>query len=190
MFRHHSSFRMFGVTCGHESEEVGLIHETPDTFSFHLQVGVKYGVLTMAMSCTCCERIITSDYLFHNKVEDPVVLNMQATINKDEIGLFLPYGDIGFFRLESESSAFNDSYIMQIAQYANDTALGGAIGCVDMFFSGLYEQLKLKSRFRRWSTITRRVKFHNSRMLSLWFLTAKIHEPSICKQIVSLARLW
>ena len=110
---------------------------------------------------------------------------MEPLIKDDDIQLYLPYGDVGSFTKHNETSGFNDNYILDIASM-NPTSSHGMKGCTDIFFKGLYAQLKLKSSIKRWFRIATR----DARMLCLWFLSQKIEESHICKSIIVMANLW
>ena len=145
--------------------------------------------------CTCCDRTYTRDYLFHNKSDDRVIQNMEPLIQGDDVQLYLPYGDVGFFKLVKKSPGFDDDYILDVAAFTNDCSgiLNGEAGCKDAFFEGLCTQIQLKASIKTLAKITTRQRRHNtrdSRMLCLWHLPKVINELSICINIIVMAKLW
>ena len=199
MFNKNSSFQMteFSCRCERRNSSIWIDNmcEVPENLRVVLQTGVKYGVLTVYVTCPCCDEESARDYLFHNHTESTVIHNMEVLLStsSNRIQLYLPHGDVGCFDLTITSPDYNDGYILKLASYANIDAEGGVKGCVDSFFEDLYDELKLQSGFRRFSNVVqrkKRSKTRGTRLYCLWFLYSFIPEPLICKEIIVLAKLW
>ena len=123
---------------------------------------------------------------------------MEPLIRGDEIQLYLPYGDVGFFQQKQQSEqSVHDNYVLMLAsELLNDCdelRTDGQSGCRDAFFKGLQRQIKLEAGFKTLSHVTtrqRRDKTKDARLLCLFFLSSWIKEMHICKDIVILAKLW
>ena len=197
VFQQNSLFMMKGISCGENREDSSVwieeMVEAPENVRVDLKTGVKYGVLTVCVTCPCCDEETVRQYLFHNHLHCRVIQNMEVLMLNNQIQLYLPYGGVGCFDLTITSPYYNDSCILWIASCLNLNADRGAKGCTDAFFAELQDNFKLKSGFRRFFNVVqwdRRIRTRSTRLYCLWYLSTCIQEPSIRENIMVLAKLW
>ena len=163
----------------------------------HLQIGSRFGMLTVGEKCECCNGIFPLHFFFHNTDDDFLVQTcLKPRIPKayhipDNVIVTMPNGARGFFEFKKSAEGFNDSYILDIVSNTNmrDKDHPGMY----VFFGGLLRNIKLHGALCRLRMYSRRsnTDVAAKRMTALAVLSRNdVDEVGLHVKIMRMARLW